>query len=136
MTCFHMHTSSRSQVRCARHQRAGERKPSARLAHPHRVSAPGVGVLRSLALEGKDRLIGLGYDALDPGIYAKELLKEAKKLIASYNETLTPDTFIVLLDWAAHAHFRDGRRGTRPTARSLHLTRTQPSAGRRPEPSK
>jgi carbamoyl-phosphate synthase large subunit len=35
---------------------------------------PGVGVLRSLRAAGADyRLVGLAYDALDPGVYAKEL---------------------------------------------------------------
>ncbi len=40
--------------------------------------APGVGVLRSLALAGRagQRLIGLAYDALDPGIYATDLADE------------------------------------------------------------
>ena len=35
--------------------------------------APGVGVLRALRESGpKDRLVGLAYDALDPGVYAAE----------------------------------------------------------------
>jgi carbamoyl-phosphate synthase large subunit len=35
---------------------------------------PGVGVLRSLRAAGVDyRLVGLAYDALDPGVYAKEI---------------------------------------------------------------
>ena len=40
--------------------------------------APGVGVLRSLRLgEGaRDRLVGLAYDALDPGVYAEELVQD------------------------------------------------------------
>lgn len=35
--------------------------------------APGVGVLRSLKERGDDRLVGLAYDALEPGIYAEGL---------------------------------------------------------------
>jgi carbamoyl-phosphate synthase large subunit len=40
--------------------------------------APGVGVLRSLRLgEGaSDRLVGLAYDALDPGVYAENLVDD------------------------------------------------------------
>lgn len=40
--------------------------------------APGVGVLRSLRLGdgAKDRLVGLAYDALDPGIYAEGLTED------------------------------------------------------------
>src|SRR6185369_12576722 len=39
--------------------------------------APGVGVLRALqAANPRDTLIGLAYDALDPGIYARDLAAE------------------------------------------------------------
>jgi carbamoyl-phosphate synthase large subunit len=39
--------------------------------------APGVGVLRALRQSGpKDRLVGLAYDALDPGIYAADIAPE------------------------------------------------------------
>lgn len=40
--------------------------------------APGVGVLRSLRLDASpdDRLVGLAYDALDPGIYAEQLAED------------------------------------------------------------
>ena len=40
--------------------------------------APGVGVLRSLRLgEGAaDRLVGLAYDALDPGVYTENLVDD------------------------------------------------------------
>ena len=39
--------------------------------------APGVGVMRALrAASPGDRLVGLAYDALDPGIYAKDLAAE------------------------------------------------------------
>jgi carbamoyl-phosphate synthase large subunit len=39
--------------------------------------APGVGVLRALRESGKrDRLVGLAYDALDPGVYAAEIAPE------------------------------------------------------------
>ena len=38
---------------------------------------PGVGVIRALAAgKSKDRLVGLSYDALDPGIYAKDIVRE------------------------------------------------------------
>ena len=38
---------------------------------------PGVGVIRALRDAGAaDRLIGLAYDALDPGIYAAEIVHE------------------------------------------------------------
>jgi carbamoyl-phosphate synthase large subunit len=41
--------------------------------------APGVGVLRSLREGGDrgDRLVGLAYDALDPGLYARDLVRDA-----------------------------------------------------------
>lgn len=40
--------------------------------------APGVAVLRALKLqtEPRDRLIGLAYDGLDPGVYAEDLIDE------------------------------------------------------------
>jgi carbamoyl-phosphate synthase large subunit len=39
--------------------------------------APGVGVMRALRASGADdRLVGLAYDALDPGVYAKDLVRE------------------------------------------------------------
>src|SRR5690242_7801771 len=40
--------------------------------------APGVGVLRSLRLGAgaRDRLVGLAYDALDPGVYAEDLVRD------------------------------------------------------------
>jgi carbamoyl-phosphate synthase large subunit len=39
--------------------------------------APGVGVLRALRQAGgEDRLVGLAYDALDPGVYAADLVRE------------------------------------------------------------
>jgi carbamoyl-phosphate synthase large subunit len=39
--------------------------------------APGVGVLRALREGGPgDRLVGLAYDALDPGVYAAEIARE------------------------------------------------------------
>ena len=43
-------------------------------------------------------LIKAGRDAQSGG--TKERLKEAKKLVHAYNETLTPDAFLSLLDWA------------------------------------
>jgi RNA polymerase primary sigma factor len=46
-------------------------------------------------------LVRAGKDAQSDG--TKELLKEAKKLVASYNDKLDPDTFITLLDWGFFA---------------------------------
>jgi RNA polymerase primary sigma factor len=46
-------------------------------------------------------LVRAGKDAQSDG--TKELLKEAKKLVAAYNEKPDPDTFIRLLDWAFFA---------------------------------
>jgi RNA polymerase primary sigma factor len=46
-------------------------------------------------------LVRAGKDAQSDG--TKELLKEAKKLIATYNEKPDPDRFITLLDWAYFA---------------------------------
>jgi RNA polymerase sigma factor RpoD-like protein len=43
-------------------------------------------------------LVKAGRDAQSDG--TKELLKEAKKLVAAYNEALSVDTFIVVLDWS------------------------------------
>jgi RNA polymerase primary sigma factor len=46
-------------------------------------------------------LVRAGKDAQSEG--TKELLKEAKKLVATYNEKLDADTFVTLLDWAYFA---------------------------------
>ncbi|HUQ78936.1 MAG TPA: sigma-70 factor domain-containing protein, partial [Patescibacteria group bacterium] len=46
-------------------------------------------------------LIKAGRDAQTDG--TKNLLKEARKLVAAYTETPTPDAFITLLDWAYFA---------------------------------
>ena len=43
-------------------------------------------------------LIKAGRDAQSEG--TKERLREAKKLLHTYNDALTPDTFLELLDWA------------------------------------
>ncbi len=43
-------------------------------------------------------LVKAGRDAQSDG--TKERLKEAKKLVHAYNETLSPETFLPLLDWA------------------------------------
>src|SRR3954463_7651290 len=43
-------------------------------------------------------LVRAGKDAQSDG--TKNLLREAKKLVAAYNETPKPDQFITLLDWA------------------------------------
>ncbi len=46
-------------------------------------------------------LVRAGKDAQSDG--TKDLLKEAKKLVATYNDRLDPDSFITLLDWAFFA---------------------------------
>jgi RNA polymerase primary sigma factor len=46
-------------------------------------------------------LIRAGRDAQSEG--TKELLKEAKKIVHTYNEKLDPDSFLALLDWAYFA---------------------------------
>src|SRR5712671_2987094 len=46
-------------------------------------------------------LVRAGKDAQSDG--TKDLLKEAKKLVATYNDKLDPDSFISLLDWAFFA---------------------------------
>jgi RNA polymerase sigma factor RpoD-like protein len=43
-------------------------------------------------------LVRAGRDAQSEG--TKELLKEARKLLAAYNEALAPEVFVTLLDWA------------------------------------
>ncbi len=43
-------------------------------------------------------LVKAGRDAQSEG--TKELLKEARKLLAAYNESLAPSAFVTLLDWA------------------------------------
>ena len=43
-------------------------------------------------------LVKAGRDAQSEG--TKELLKEARKLLAAYNESLAPAAFVTLLDWA------------------------------------
>ncbi len=46
-------------------------------------------------------LVRAGKDAQSDG--TKDLLREAKKLVAAYNEALSPEAFITLLDWAYFA---------------------------------
>jgi RNA polymerase primary sigma factor len=46
-------------------------------------------------------LVRAGRDAESEG--TKALLKEARKLLAAYNETLSPEAFVTLLDWAYFA---------------------------------
>ena len=43
-------------------------------------------------------LIKAGKEATTDG--TKELIKEARHLVQTYNDTLTPETFVTLLDWA------------------------------------
>jgi RNA polymerase primary sigma factor len=54
---------------------------------------------KSLLVASPDfHLVKAGKDAQSDG--TKDLLREAKKLVAAYNETPKPDQFITLLDWA------------------------------------
>ena len=46
-------------------------------------------------------LVRAGRDAQSEG--TKTLLREARKLLAAYNETLSPEAFVTLLDWAYFA---------------------------------
>ena len=63
--------------------------------------APGVGVLRALQLaRPQDRLIGLAYDALDPGIYTRDLVSDVF-LLPYPSQGLEP-----LLARIEYIHFR------------------------------
>jgi carbamoyl-phosphate synthase large subunit len=66
--------------------------------------APGVGVLRSLKLgEGaQDRLVGLAYDALDPGVYAQDL---AQDIFMLPYPSSSVDAYLARI---AHVHQRVG----------------------------
>jgi RNA polymerase primary sigma factor len=54
-----------------------------------------------LVKAAKEKMVG-GV-AVPPSEGTKELLKEAKKLLAAYNESLAPEAFVTLLDWAYFA---------------------------------
>src|SRR3954447_464271 len=59
--------------------------------------APGVGVIRSLreCPEGH-RLVGLAYDALDPGLYAEDLVRDA--FLLPYPSS-SVDSFLARLEY-------------------------------------
>jgi len=59
------------------------------------------GALDLLAPHPDFHLVKAGRDAQSEG--TKELLKEARKLLAAYNESLAPEAFVTLLDWAYFA---------------------------------
>jgi carbamoyl-phosphate synthase large subunit len=63
--------------------------------------APGVAVIRSLRESGGDaeRLVGLAYDALDPGLYARDLVREA--FLLPYPSS-SVDAFLARLDYVHH----------------------------------
>lgn len=75
--------------------------------------APGVGVIRSLLAGdlGETRVVGLAYDALDPGVYARDLVRDVFLLpypsssleayaarLAYVHETVGVDVVIPTLD--------------------------------------
>ena len=76
-------------------------------------------------------LVKAGKDAQSDG--TKELLKEAKKLVAAYNEKLDPDTFITLLDWAYFA-VHNGDLDSRDNVGPPGDLRLDPRRGRVPGP--
>jgi RNA polymerase primary sigma factor len=67
----------------------------------HKMIADGISAkaARDLLVSTPDfHLVKAGRDAQSDG--TKDLLKEARKLLAIYNEHLSPETFITLMDWA------------------------------------
>src|SRR4051812_11490698 len=64
-------------------------------------------------------LVRAGKDAQSDG--TKELLREAKKLVATYNDKLDPSSFITLLDWAYFAvHNGDLDSRDNPGLQAIH----------------
>ena len=82
-------------------------KPQHRLPYgeeAHRMVSAAVadeGALELLLPHPDFHLVKAGRDAQSEG--TKELLKEAKKLLAAYNDALAPEAFVTLLDWAYFA---------------------------------
>jgi len=85
--------------RKTRTQKPQHRLPFGDEAHAFVRAAISAKAARELLVPAPDfHLVKAGRDAQSDG--TKELLKEAKKLVHAYNDQLTPDAFIVLLDWA------------------------------------
>ncbi len=79
-------------------------KPQHRLPlgdEAHRMVSAAIadeGALDLLVPHPDFHLVKAGRDAQSEG--TKELLREARKLLAAYNESLSPEAFVTLLDWA------------------------------------
>src|ERR671910_3027263 len=85
--------------RKTRTQKPQHRLPYGDEAHALVRTAISAKAARDLLVPSPDfHLIKAGRDAQSDG--TKELLKQAKKLVHTYNEKPTPDDFIKLLDWA------------------------------------
>jgi len=88
--------------RKTRTQKQQHRLPFGEEAHKLVRDAISDKAAKDLLVQSPDfHLVRAGKDAQSDG--TKELLKEAKKLVASYNDKLDPDTFITLLDWGFFA---------------------------------
>jgi RNA polymerase primary sigma factor len=85
--------------RKTRTQKPQHRLPFGDEAHAFVRSGISAKAARELLVASPDfHLIKAGRDAQSEG--TKELLKQAKKLVHTYNEQPNPDNFITLLDWA------------------------------------
>ncbi|MEA2613063.1 MAG: polymerase primary sigma factor, partial [Chloroflexota bacterium] len=85
--------------RKTRTQKPQHRLPFGDEAHAFVRTAISAKAARDLLAPSPDfHLIKAGRDAQSDG--TKDLLREAKKLVHTYNEQPTPDAFITLLDWA------------------------------------
>ena len=85
--------------RKTRTQKPQHRLPYGDEAHAFVRTAISAKQARDLLAPSPDfHLIKAGRDAQSDG--TKDLLREAKKLVHTYNEKPTPDAFITLLDWA------------------------------------
>ncbi len=85
--------------RKTRTQKPQHRLPLGDEAHALVRSAIEAKAAKDLLVAPPDfHLVKAGRDAQSDG--TKELLKEAKKLVAAYTDGPAPDTFITLLDWA------------------------------------
>ncbi|MEO5885759.1 MAG: sigma-70 family RNA polymerase sigma factor, partial [Candidatus Limnocylindrales bacterium] len=88
--------------RKTRTQKPQHRLPFGDEAHTLVRAAISAKEAKDLLIQAPDfHLVKAARDAQSDG--TKELLKEAKKLLAAYNEAHTPDTFIKVLDWAFFA---------------------------------
>jgi RNA polymerase primary sigma factor len=85
--------------RKTRTQKPQHRLPNGPEAHDLVAKGVSAKAAKDLLVATPDfHLIKAGRDAQSEG--TKERLKEAKKLLHTYNETPAPDTFLPLLDWA------------------------------------